>query len=151
MAPAATESLLHLLVDQGFVSRSQLDEAVRDAEANGLSLRQVLTKSGWVDSSIYVTLLSFVSHLPIVDLGCVPVDQEALRLVPASLARGYRLIPFRVDDTRLLVAAEEPLEKEALDQLASATGKHIRQYLCHEGQAATLIAQHYAPVRVAPP
>ncbi len=54
---------------------------------------------------------------------------EAVGVVPAQVVRNFRVLPFRVSDSRLDVATANPFDIDAEKGLAFASGREVRLYL----------------------
>ena len=61
--------------------------------------------------------------VPLADLRRQEPDQDAIDRIPEALARKHGVIPLRVEDNRVYLAAADPLDVEAINELTHATGR----------------------------
>ena len=86
-----------VLLEGGFVTSQQLEQAQEASSQNGLGLLDTLVSSGMVAQETLVTVLSFQLRIPVVDLRHVDVDPGAVRLLPEEYARQYSVMPTGFD------------------------------------------------------
>src|SRR5688572_33361954 len=68
--------------------------------------------------------MTWLSHLDVKQ-----VDQALIKKVPIHFARRYRVLPLKVDDGAIVVAATDPLETAALDDLRLLLGMPVKAVL----------------------
>lgn len=78
-----------------------------------------------------------------IDLLAVGIDTQALRHMPAKVAREFGVIPVRVSDDQLIVAVRPEGLPEA-EPLATRIGRSVRFVLADAGQIERAVARHYA-------
>jgi type IV pilus assembly protein PilB len=71
------------------------------------------------------------------------LDPNVLRLIPASLARRYNVVPVRETYRELVVATDDPLNADAEQAVGFVSGRRIVFVLAAPGLVRKLIAQHY--------
>jgi cellulose synthase/poly-beta-1,6-N-acetylglucosamine synthase-like glycosyltransferase len=64
--------------------------------------------------------------LPFVSLRAEPPDPLAARLVPATVARYFRILPVAADADSVTIASAHPRPEAALAAVEGATGRHAR-------------------------
>jgi len=121
-----TRALGEILVDDGFISQEQLDDARRDSEQSGKSLGRTLIDMGLVGESALVKALATQIGLPFMDLSDFQIDLTAASLVPQSLAKRYTALPIAFEEETLIVAMSDPGNVFAVDDIRTLTGRDIR-------------------------
>src|SRR5690349_5787661 len=121
-----TRALGEILVDDGFITQEQLDEARRDGEQSGKSLGRTLIDMGLVGEAALVKALATQIGLPFMDLSDFQVDVTAASLVPHSLAKRYTALPIAFEEETLIVAMSDPGNVFAVDDIRTMTGRDIR-------------------------
>ena len=76
-------------------------------------------------------------------IGDTPIAPEVIRLVPARLASHYGLVPLRLEGRRLIVAATERCDGQALDDLRSLLGYDIVPVMVERQEIDEAIRAHY--------
>jgi len=119
--------LADVLVDLGFVDRTQMDAAVRAAEANGSSPERVLVTAGVLTEDQLSRGIAERFGLDHVSLRHFRVDPAAAKLVAPAAVQRYQALPISfVNDRTLLVAMADPANVLAVDDIAVMTGYEVR-------------------------
>ena len=132
-----------LLVEGGFITQENLDEAVAVVPREGITLREALVSKGVIAEETYSTFLSIQTRVPLVDLRQVSVSEDAIRLVPEDVARWFNVLPLMIEAGSLRVAMDDPQDTDAINTLSTVTGHRIRPRLPSHGSVADLVGQHY--------
>ncbi|MHC8442045.1 MAG: GspE/PulE family protein, partial [Candidatus Eutrophobiaceae bacterium] len=114
------ESLIHM----GAITRDQLDIALTEQKGNGDYLGKVLVQLGFLSQAILRDALSGVLGRDSVSLAQIMPDEDALALIPESLARRLQILPFAYSakSSELSVAMANPCDLGLLDELESTLG-----------------------------
>ncbi|MEE8466662.1 MAG: GspE/PulE family protein [Dehalococcoidia bacterium] len=151
-SPAFEERVGNALLDGGFISQEQLDDARRAGEAEPTTLLDAMISRGIVSQETLVTVLSSQLRIPVVDLRHVDVDLEAVALVTEEYARQHSVMPIGFDtDGSLRIATLVPNDFQLSSQLSSITGRQTKFVLAIGGKLEDLINRVYtsAPVHTA--
>jgi type IV pilus assembly protein PilB len=141
-----------LLVAAGLIAPAQLSQAVGEQKRTGEKLGAALIRLGFITEEQLVDVLARQYRIPVVKVPDGDIAPEILKLVPASVARKYEVIPIgRRSPTSLILATADPSNLLALDDVAFRTGLKVIQVLappsvirgaierCYELEAATLM------------
>jgi type IV pilus assembly protein PilB len=133
-----------VLLEGGFVTSQQLEQAQEASSQNGLGLLDTLVSSGMVAQETLVTVLSFQLRIPVVDLRHVDVDPGAVRLLPEEYARQYSVMPTGFDsDGSLRIATRMPNDFQLSSELSTVTGRQTKFVLAIGGKLEELIDRVY--------
>lgn len=121
-----TRALGEILVDDGFITQEQLDDARAESEQSGKSLGRTLIDLGLAGEAALVKALATQIGLPFMDLGDFQIDLTAASLVPQSLAKRYNALPIAFEEETLIVAMSDPGNVFAVDDIRTLTGRDIR-------------------------
>jgi len=144
-----TDKVLDTLVNAGLLTIEQLT-SVREAAADGTSIARILQDRGLVTPADVGSALEDELGVPRVDLSSYAPDEEALELVPASMAREHRMLPlFEIDGT-LTVAVGDPMDVLALDAVATALSVELDPVLTDPTSLLGAIVQYYGEAASAP-
>lgn len=113
------------LLDAGLITPEQLERA-KQARREGQSITDVLIAQGAVSQRDVATAFSLQLNLPLIDLKRHTVQPRALELVPQEIAQRYHLVPLDIIDGELLVVMENPLDIQALEDVAIRAGMPVR-------------------------
>jgi type IV pilus assembly protein PilB len=124
---SAPRFLTDVIVEMGFVSRRQADEAIETSRSTGTTPEQVLLDDGVLTHDALSRALAERYGLDHLDLGQFQVDMAAANLVTTTAAKRYQAVPVAfVDKGTLLVAMADPANVLAVDDVAIMTGYEIR-------------------------
>jgi type IV pilus assembly protein PilB len=96
-------------------------EGKPDLRLAGDSFSQSVVDEGHADALGVARTLAEKHHLPLVDLGAVGVDAEAVKMIALPVLNRVVAIPFASDGSRLKVAITDPQDVRGLDELRIAT------------------------------
>jgi hypothetical protein len=146
------ERVARALVQGGFITDSQLEQARQGAGGEEVDLLENLVSQGFIGRETLVTALSFQLHVPVVDLKRVEVDPEALKLLPEQYAREHRVLAVAfAPDGSLRIATKSPNDFQLSAQLSSVTGRQVRFMLALGDGLEELIDRFYATGPPSPP
>lgn len=135
------------LVQRGFLTPEQLEDALEEARTLGRSLAYVLESRGVVAGAPLLAALGDFYGRPTVDLDAAPVEESLLELVPADIARRARAAPVSRSDRVLVVAVADPTDEQALDELRFVTRMEIEPRVATPMAVERFLERHYADDR----
>jgi len=146
------ERVAKALVQSGFITDAQLEQARQRAGERGEDILETLVSMRFMGRESLMTALSLQLRVPVVDLKQVEVDPEALKLLPEQYARQHRVLPVGfAPDGSLRVATKSPNDFQLSSQLASVTGRQVRFALALGEGLEALIDRYYSKGPVARP
>jgi type II secretory ATPase GspE/PulE/Tfp pilus assembly ATPase PilB-like protein len=141
-ATSITGRVLDTLASSGLVTLEQLG-VVNEAAAGGRGAGEVLLERGLVTAGDVGTVLEDEMGVPRVDLSSYTPDDDALALVPPSVARSGRILPlFEIENT-LTVAIGDPMDVFSLDDISRQLGVELDPVLADPTDLLGAIAQYY--------
>ncbi|MAE60050.1 MAG: type II secretion system protein GspE [Planctomycetaceae bacterium] len=132
-----------ILVDQGRLTRIDLDDSLSDQQQSGDRLGQILLRKGRIGHADLVQALAQQASVPTVDLEHQHVAGTALSCVPPELAIKHKVLPFSMDNGSLSVAMSDPFDRAALDAVRTLSGRRVRRFHVPEPILLDAIQQHY--------
>jgi bacteriophage N4 adsorption protein B len=126
-----------ILVGSGYLSRETLETALA-ACPRGVRLGEYLVSSGALTEEMVYEALSLQQGLPVIDVQPSEVSQQVARALPERVAREWRVLPFKVAEGKLHVAAPEPPSVSLSDTLRGFTSLEIRFHLMTPSAFETL-------------
>lgn len=125
-APSSwSELALDLFVASGALTPEDAQTGVDESAATGRLATEVLARRGALESAKILAYFAGVTGLQTVDLSLDPPTPEALKAVPADLARRHHVVGYRLVDDLLVLAAAEPLNERVLEALEEGCGRRI--------------------------
>ncbi len=131
-----------VLVELGFTSAEAVGEAIEASRVSGQTPESLLMQQGLISEEQLSRATAERYGLHHVDLGIYEVDFAASALFPLAMARRYMAVPVGYLDQRtLLVAATDPANVLALDDIQIATGLDCRMAVAAPADVESLISR----------
>lgn len=144
MARKINKRLGELLTEANILSPEQLSEALSHARSQpGKRLGSILVEKGYISETKLQGFLSEQLRVPIVDLKKTPPDATLASLVPSSLIRKHRSLPFSKQGDILTVVTTDPLNIFAVDDFEELTGLEVKLALASDTDIETLMQSRY--------
>ncbi|WP_291323063.1 GspE/PulE family protein [Desulfonatronospira sp.] len=132
-----------MLVEQGLVSREQLDRALTEHKKAKLKLGQYLVRSNICREEDLVDVLSRQLRIPKYNPAGFPLDLGLAELVPYEIARKYETVPLERRGNLLAVGMTDPLDIEAQDSLEVYINMEVEPVVCTEAEYDQLFSTMY--------
>lgn len=120
------ETLKQIILKSGFVSEADFNAALKTADELKKPISDVLIIRGIISEEILGQLIAEHYKVPFVNLHSKVIPAEVLKTVPEQAAATFRLIPFGIEDSTLLLAMEDPGDLEAREFVKRKTGMHLK-------------------------
>lgn len=141
-----TERLGDILLDEGVITREQLNQALADQKTNGNRLGYALVKLGLVNEVALTKILARQLRMPAVDLARFEPDPQVLKLIPADVARKNQVLPLRRDGRTLTIAMADPTDLGLLQDLKFITRFDVFPVVAGEFTLQALVDRCYEVV-----
>ncbi|HEX6229450.1 MAG TPA: ATPase, T2SS/T4P/T4SS family [Solirubrobacterales bacterium] len=143
LAPGRSSGFVtDVLVDLGFVTDDRARQAIEEARTAGQPPEQLLLSQGAINADQLSRAVAERYGLDHVDLSHFQVDMAAANLITVASARRYRALPVAfVNKGTLLVAAGDPTNVLAIDDIQIATGYDCRIAVATEEDIEALIGR----------
>jgi type IV pilus assembly protein PilB len=115
------ERIGDLLLNEGLITRVQLDKALQEQRQNGTRVGYNLVKLGYVQEIELTKTLARQYKMPAVDLSKFEVDPKIVKLIPADIAVKNLVLPLKRDGRTLTVAMADPTNFAVIDDLKFIT------------------------------
>jgi type IV pilus assembly protein PilB len=131
-----------ILVEQGLISREQLEQALFEQSRTDQLLGRILIDLGLVKESDLMAALAAQVGFKFVDLSDMTIDPTAAGLVPETVARRYHALPVGYEDSKLVVAMADPSNLFALDDIRTITGMDVQPVVATAGDIEQAIRKY---------
>lgn len=107
-----------ILIDQGLLTREQLQDALRQMRLTKSSLLgTVLVEMGLLTRDELTHAVADQLNIPYVALGSFPLSPELLKSVDREFALEHQVLPLLLTKQAVVVALESPIDADYLDDL----------------------------------
>ncbi|MGC9008839.1 MAG: type IV-A pilus assembly ATPase PilB [Halothiobacillaceae bacterium] len=137
-APQLT-GLPRQLVQAGILSEQAAASAMAEAAKSKQSFLHVLAAEGKTDLARAAEIVALEFGLPLVDLEAFDPAQLPLQALKEDLLRKHKVLPLHQRGRKLFVAAADPTQQQALDEIRFASGLIIEPVIAPADKLATLL------------
>jgi type IV pilus assembly protein PilB len=135
-----------LLVEDGFLSEEELEQALSDRKSRGLSAKPIgkfLVESGYLKEKDLLHSLARQFNLAVMDLEEVEIQTELLAALPEEVCRRYRVVPLFAIGDEVTLAVSDPTLIEAVDLVGGLLKRPVQPVLAGEVQILQALNAHY--------
>jgi MshEN domain len=137
-----------ILVNERFITRKQLEEALKCQVIFGGRLGTNLVEMGIVEELDLLKCLSKQMEMPYVSFEKImSVPPDVIKLIPKEIAEEYKIIPLMLEKKRLTVAMWDPADLSSIDAISFITGYIILPVVCSELRLLLALEQYYGVKR----
>src|SRR3954469_18639975 len=111
------ERIADVLIEDGLLLPSQLEEAIGLQQKEGGRLLKILTDKQFVTDQDMTVSMGRCLNTPLINLSKVRVPEEIMSLVPKELAKANKLVPIARLNGKLFVAMADPTNVLAVDDV----------------------------------
>ncbi|MGH2399431.1 MAG: ATPase, T2SS/T4P/T4SS family, partial [bacterium] len=140
---ARTESLGQILLDEGVVTREQLEKAKQMQHRSGGHMGRILVEQGVVTEKQLAKALSVQWGLDVIDLSGIEIDPDVVKVIPQHIAQRHKVLAIGKTRKKLRLAIADPLNVVALDDVRLVTGLEIEAVVAAEDDILAAISRHY--------
>ena len=137
------ERLGELLVKRNYITLDQLKKASDEQKMKGGRLESTLVRLGFIKEDELLSFLSAQYRVPSVKLSKVEVNPNVIKLVPASIAKKYFIIPVNRVGPKLTMAMADPSNIVVIDEVKFMTGFNVEPVVASEAEIIDAIKKYY--------
>lgn len=137
------DPLLQQLIEDGLINRQQAEEVFDEHERTGKPVRQVLIDMEVVDEMSLLQAIATHLGTRVIDLSRTDVSPFAIKMIPASVARMYNVVPVEVDAHSATLATYELISPEIVDELNFVLTRDVSFVVAKESDIRAFLNQHY--------
>ncbi|MGI6294839.1 MAG: GspE/PulE family protein [Armatimonadota bacterium] len=119
---AVDASLTSVFVDEGILTSDQLDAALALRTDVGEDIGEFLVRKGMITERDRVRCVGIRHGIQFAEFTDAQLDHDIARLIPHALALRHKAIPVGRSGDLLKVAMVNPLDVQAIDEIARVTG-----------------------------
>jgi type IV pilus assembly protein PilB len=137
------ERMGELLVKRNFITPDQLKKATDEQKFKGGRLESILVKLGFIKEDDLLSFLSAQYRVPSVKLSKIEINPNVIKLVPASKAKNYLMIPIQRVGPKLTLAMADPNNIVAIDEIKFMTSFNVEAVVASEAEIVEAIKKYY--------
>lgn len=132
-SPAPRRKLLgNMLVDAGFITEAQLQDALAEQTQTGERLGRILLDRGYVSKQTLGQMLEVQRGVPYVNLSNFSIDEKLVRALPEWVVLQHKVLPLARLRREIHLAMLDPTDVVAIDTVARLLDGRVRPFLTTE-------------------
>ncbi|UCC95467.1 MAG: Flp pilus assembly complex ATPase component TadA [Candidatus Omnitrophota bacterium] len=132
-----------ILVEQGLIDPEQLTQALEVQRKKGDYICTTIIKLGFAKPQEVFKVLGQQLGVEYVELTKGKIDPKAVEKVPAKIALHYKLMPYKFEGKKLVIALTDPVNIHKLDDLKLLLDIDIKPVLSYEKEILENIHKYY--------
>jgi type IV pilus assembly protein PilB len=132
-----------ILIDEGLITKQQLDEALQHQAKYGGAIGQILVEKGHIKQEDVLLALGQQAGMEVVDLEHMEIPPEVVQKISPSMANIYRVVPIAFENNVLTVAMADPMNMNALDDLRFLLNCEVQGAVAAEKAVVNAIEKLY--------
>jgi len=138
-----SDPLLQLVKDQGVVTVEQAEEIEEEHRQTGKPVRRVLVDTDLISEDRLLELIAGYLGTHVVNLPAADIPPDAIRGVPASVARMYNTVPVELGTNSVELAVFDMVSPETMDELMFVLTRDVSFVLAREEDVRNCMNQFY--------
>ncbi len=140
------QDLALILKQDGLLPEADFLRLQSESYSTGVSLDQLVEKSGLVDAVGLAKAKAKMFNIPFVSLKELASSPEALSKLPESVAEHYQALPFQIDlkTNQLSVAMANPLDLQTISFLEAKSQTKVKPHLAVAAELVEEIPRRYS-------
>jgi serine/threonine protein kinase len=130
-----------ILINEGLITRAQLNQALGRQRTSGRRLGEILIQAGWIEEEPMARALGRQLEVPFVALRAENADRTAAQMISAETAEKYRCLPIGFEAGHIVLAMADPLDFEAIVVVEERTGMTVDVCIAAESAICKTIKQ----------
>lgn len=142
---AVTSERVHLgglarkLVIDGLIQEEQATQAFEESRREKVPFVAHVVARGLADAAKIAHAAADEFGAALMDIASIDIDRDVTKVVDEKLIRKHHMLPVYKRGNRLFLAASDPTNLQALDEIKFATGFNIESILVEENKLAAAI------------
>lgn len=124
------DELKNTLLESGFIDANQFDKAHEEAIKTDRDITNILVEHDDISEEFLAEVLAKYFNIAFIALSKIKISKDAIQLIPETVAKNRRVIPFDVNKEGVLkVAMEDPGDLDSIHFLEKETKHKIEIYI----------------------
>ena len=137
-----------ILLENGYITKQNLEDALVKQKETGKKLGDMLLDLGYVSETQLAQALSQRLKVPFIDLTTMKIESEAVKKIPEAVAKKNTVIAFKINNGKLYVATNDPVNFYIFEELKIQTGMEIHAMLATKSSITEAIGKVYTQSNV---
>ena len=137
--------VLQLLVERGFLTPEQVDDAAKSMKAENETTLDVLVSSGVIGEDEVLGTLADEFGLKYCHINADAISAEIIKEIPGDIAKRYGVVPVVADEESITVALSDPIGYDVIESLRYVlNGRDVQAIVSPRAEVQAAMAKLYA-------
>ena len=137
--------VLQLLVERGFLTPEQVDDAAKSMKAENETTLDVLVSSGVICEDEVLGTLADEFGLKYCHINADAISAEIIKEIPGDIAKKYGVVPVVADEESITVALSDPIGYDVIESLRYVlNGRDVQAIVSPRAEVQAAMAKLYA-------
>jgi len=128
-----------ILYKAGLVDKQALVDAIKTGKSSGKRLGQVLLEKGLIDEDTLTKAIAKQFGMKYVNLDKTAIPPDMVKLIPEDLVKRHNVLPFGMENGRLKLIINDPLDLDAMDSVRFRMNKELDCYIASSSKIRAFI------------
>jgi len=143
MVQRIRKRLGEILLEAKKIREEDLSKALVEQKKYGEKLGKVIVKLGLLSEKEIIDTISRQLGIPIVNIDDMEIPKDVIQLISVDTAKNYMVIPFEKRFNVLRLAMVDPLDIDAMDEVARIVKMETEPCIITEGQMRRALERYY--------
>lgn len=138
------KNLESLLLESGMITTEDLKNAFDKQVRTGKRLEEILVEDNIITEKEILKIMKDYLGIKHIDLEKVVINPDVARSIPEALASKYNLIPIDIENNKIVVVMDNPLNLFAIDDVKFVTGYEVEPAIASKDSIKKAIDKLYS-------
>jgi type IV pilus assembly protein PilB len=147
MGPKIKRRIGEILIEDGLLSKAQLEEALAHQKEKGGLIGNILVEKNFVNEESLISALGKQSKVPYLSLKSYSINPDMAEVLKSDFCHENMVVAFDCDSKKVYVAIADPMNDAAIEKIKALTGRIPQVFLSRISEILNAIyfIYHEAP------
>jgi type IV pilus assembly protein PilB len=143
MVQRIRKRLGEILLEAKKLREEDVSKALNEQKKYGEKLGKVIVRLGLLSEKEIIDTISRQLGIPIVNIDDIEIPKDVIQLINVDMSKNYMVIPFEKRFNVLRLAMVDPLDIDAMDEVARIVKMETEPCIITEGQLKRALEKYY--------
>lgn len=147
MSPKIKRRIGEILIEDGLLTKAQLEEALAYQKEKGGLIGKILIEKKFVDEEALIGALGKQFKIPYLSLKNYSINPDMAEVLKSAFCHENTLVAFDCDPKKVYIAVADPMNDAAVEKVKTLTGRMPQVFLSRISEILNAIyfIYHEAP------
>ena len=144
MMEKVKKRLGEILIEDGILTREDLQEALENQKKDGGMIGQILVRLGFISEENLIAALGKQLNMPYMPLMNYAINTQTVQLLNEKFSRNHMVIAFDQDEQRVFLAMADPFDSNAVSEVEKQLNLKPHVYLSTPTEIINMLDMAYS-------